>query len=186
MTPLRTPRLVIRNWEERDRDLFHRINSDDSVMEYFPFRRDRAQSDAFMDEIRQDIEADGYGWTAAELVETGQCIGFVGISPAEIEPIVPPGSTEIGWRLAPEFWGKGLVTEAASALLDHAFGPLGMDEIISFAVATNERSIAVMRRLGMTRDVGHDFDHPSVPDTHPHLQRFVLYRLKRAEWLNRR
>ena len=29
MKPLHTPRLVIRNWEERDRDLFHRINSDD-------------------------------------------------------------------------------------------------------------------------------------------------------------
>lgn len=185
MILLRTPRLVIRNWEERDRDLFHRINSDDRVMEYFPFRRTRSQADALMDEMRADIAADGYGWTAAEIVETGQCIGFVGISPAEIEPIVPPGSTEIGWRLAPEFWGHGFVTEAASALLDHAFGPLGMEEIISFAVATNERSISVMRRLGMTRDMGYDFDHPEVTDTHPHLKRFVLYRLKRGDWLKR-
>ena len=40
--PIRTERLILRNWEERDRDLFHRINSDDRVMEFFPFRRDRA------------------------------------------------------------------------------------------------------------------------------------------------
>ena len=39
MKPLHTPRLVIRNWEERDRGLFHRINSDERVMEFYPFRR---------------------------------------------------------------------------------------------------------------------------------------------------
>lgn len=185
MILLSTPRLVIRNWEERDRALFHRINSDDQVMEFFPFRRDRAASDAVMDEMRLDIAARGYGWTAAELTATGQCIGFVGLNPAEIEPIVPPGSTEIGWRLAPEFWGKGYVTEAAAALLAHAFGPLAMDEIISFAVTTNTRSRAVMQRLGMTHDPSADFDHPRVPDTHPHLKRHAFYRLSRENWLKR-
>ena len=42
MTPIRTGRLILRNWEERDRELFRRINSDDRVMEFFDFRRDRA------------------------------------------------------------------------------------------------------------------------------------------------
>lgn len=37
MIRLETPRLVIRNWEDRDRDLFFRINSDDRVMRFFPF-----------------------------------------------------------------------------------------------------------------------------------------------------
>jgi hypothetical protein len=41
MTPLRTARLILRNWEDRDRDLFHLINSDDRVMEFFPMRRSR-------------------------------------------------------------------------------------------------------------------------------------------------
>ena len=45
MKPIRTPRLILRNWEERDRELFFRINSDDRVMEFFPFRRDRTQAD---------------------------------------------------------------------------------------------------------------------------------------------
>ena len=57
MRPLRTERLILRNWEERDRELFHRINSDDRVMEFFPFRRDRAQADAVMDRMRDDIAA---------------------------------------------------------------------------------------------------------------------------------
>ena len=185
MRQIRTERLILRNWEERDRDLFHRINSDDRVMEFFPFRRDRAEADAMMDRMRKDILAHGYGWTAVEIAASRTCIGFVGLHDAEIEPIVPAGTIEIGWRLAPEFWGHGYVTEAAEALLDFGFETLGRDEIISFAVWNNHRSTAVMERLGMTRDAAGDFDHPRVPDTHPELKRHVLYRLSRDDWRRR-
>ncbi|PSJ52680.1 GNAT family N-acetyltransferase [Kumtagia ephedrae] len=184
MTPLRTQRLILRNWLESDRDLFHRINSDDRVMEFFPFRRDRAASDAMMDRMHAGIEADGYGWTAAERIDTGECIGFIGLHKAEIPGIAKPGAHEIGWRLAPEFWGKGFVTEGAAALLDFAFEELGLDEVISFAVWNNDRSTAVMKRLGMRRDG--DFDHPLVPDTHPQLKRHELYRLAAEDWRQRR
>ena len=78
MKPLHTPRLIIRNWEERDRPLFHRINSDDTVMEFFPFRRTREQADAVMDQLRAAIDANGYGFAALEIAETGEAIGFAG------------------------------------------------------------------------------------------------------------
>jgi RimJ/RimL family protein N-acetyltransferase len=71
-------------------------------------------------------------------------------------------------------------------LLVFGFGELGLEEIISFAVWNNERSTAVMRRIGMTRDPEGDFDHPRVPDTHPQLRRHVLYSLKRQDWASRR
>ncbi|MDQ6433531.1 GNAT family N-acetyltransferase [Mesorhizobium sp. LHD-90] len=179
MSLFATERLILRNWRESDRDLFHRINSDDTVMEFFPFRRDRAESDAMMDRMRAEIDRDGFGWTAAEIATTGECIGFVGLHAAEIEPVVPPGSFEIGWRLAPEYWGKGYVTEAAARLIDHGFDELGLAEIVSFAVWDNERSISVMRRLGMTKTG--EFDHPRVPDTHPNLKRHRLYRISQEE-----
>ncbi|WP_019171541.1 GNAT family N-acetyltransferase [Pseudaminobacter salicylatoxidans] len=186
MTPIRTERLILRNWEERDRDLFHRINSDETVMEFFPFRRDRAQADAKMDEMRAEIARQGYGWTAVEIAATGQCIGFVGLHDVEIEPILPAGAIEIGWRLAPEFWGHGYVTEAAAALFDYGFETLGIDEVSSFAVANNNRSTAVMERLGMRRDPSRDFDHPSVPDTHPQLRFHVFYCMTREDWQARK
>jgi len=186
MKPIRTERLILRNWEERDRELFHRINSDERVMEFFPFRRDRAAADAKMDEVRTWIDEDGYGFAAAEIAATGECIGFVGLSGTEDVDVLAPGTIEIGWRLAPEFWGKGYVTEAAEAWLDHGFETLGVDEIVSFAVHDNHRSIAVMKRLGMQADATADFDHPSVPDSHPHLKRHVLYRLPRAHWQARK
>ncbi|RAZ76957.1 GNAT family N-acetyltransferase [Mesorhizobium atlanticum] len=186
MTPIRTERLILRNWEDRDRKLFHRINSDERVMEFFPFRRDRAAADAKMDEVRAWIEEDGYGFAAAEIAATRECIGFVGLSGTEDIDVLAPGTIEIGWRLAPEFWGNGYVTEAAEAWLAFGFETLGVDEIVSFAVADNHRSIAVMKRLGMRADPDADFDHPSVPDSHPHLKRHVIYRLSREGWQARK
>jgi RimJ/RimL family protein N-acetyltransferase len=181
--PIRTERLILRNWQLRDRDLFFRINSDDRVMEFFPFRRDRGQSDAFLETLRDIIDQRGYGFAAAEVADTGACIGFVGLSPtSDLEPFIPAGAVEIGWRLAPEFWGHGYVTEAAEAWLDFGFESLGLDEIVSFAVWNNRRSTAVMERIGMRRDEAADFDHPHVPDTHPQLKRHVVYRLSRSDW----
>ncbi|MEW9836675.1 GNAT family N-acetyltransferase [Mesorhizobium marinum] len=186
MKPIRTERLVLRNWEDRDRDLFHRINSDEQVMAFFPFRRDRQAADAVMDAMRREIDRDGYGWTAVEIAASGECIGFTGLHGAEVAGVAPPGSIEIGWRLAPEFWGKGYVTEAAEALLAFGFQTLGLDEVISFAVHDNVRSLAVMERLGMRRDPSGDFDHPLVPDSRPDLKRHALYRIARSDWLSRR
>jgi len=175
---LETERLIIRNWKEEDRELFHLINSDDRVMEYFPFRRDRVASDKMMDELKSDITKLGYGYTAVELKETGECIGFCGLHHCKAEPILAYDNIEIGWRLATQFWGKGYITEAAKCLLEFGFVEMKLDEIISFAVHANQKSFAVMQRIGMRRDETKDFDHPRVPDTHPHLKLHRYYYLK--------
>ena len=186
MKEIRTPRLILRNWEERDRTLVHRINSDEQVMEFFGMRRSRAESDELFDKLRGNIDRDGFGFTAAEIAATGECIGFVGINRTDLAPFIPQGTMEIGWRLAPEFWGKGYVTEASEALLAYCFETLNLNEVVSFAVWNNQRSTAVMQRLGMQHDASGDFDHPRVPDTHPELKRHVYYRLSQAEWQQRK
>ena len=183
MTPIRTERLILRNWRDADRALFHRINSDERVIEFFPFRRGRAEADIKLDEFRAAIERDGFGWTAVEIAATGECVGFVGITRAGHLPNLADDAVEIGWRLAPEFWGQGYVTEAAAAWLAYGFETLGLAEIVSFAVEKNMRSTAVMQRLGMKRDPAADFDHPDVPETHPQLRRHVFYRLSGQQWL---
>ena len=182
MRPIATERLIIRNWRESDRDFFHEINSDDRVMAFFPFRRDRAQSDALMDRLREDIEARGHGFTALELKETGEPIGFVGLAATSLVPSIAGECIEIGWRLAPRFWGKGYATEAARRLLSFGFDELRLSEIVSFAVWNNHASTAVMRRIGMAADPDGDFDHPGVPDTHADLKRHVLYRISASDW----
>lgn len=182
MKPVETERLIIRNWEDRDRDLFHEINSDDTVMAFFPDRRTRAESDQIFDKVRKMIADTGYGFPAVELKETGETIGFTGLNTVYKAEIAPQGTPEIGWRMAGRYWGKGYATEAARAMIALAFDERGHDQLVSFAVADNHRSTAVMERLGMRRDLEGDFDHPSVPESHPHLKRHVLYRLHRADW----
>lgn len=181
MTPIETERLVIRNWQDRDRALFHEINSDDTVMAFFPFRRTRQEADSFMDRIRAEIDRDGFGFCALEVKATGETIGFAGLHRDSVVPTLPPGIVEIGWRLASRYWGKGYVTEAGRAWLGFGFDNLGLDRIVSFAVHDNHRSTAVMERLGMRRAPEHDFDHPRIPDGQPHLKRHVVYRLERND-----
>jgi RimJ/RimL family protein N-acetyltransferase len=185
MKPLETERLVIRNWQERDRDLFHEINSDDTVMEFFAFRRTRQESDAFMDRLRDGIASRGYGFTALALRDTGEAIGFAGLADTDEAAAFKPLAVEIGWRLAPRHWGKGYVTEAGRALLAFGFETLALPEIVSFAVHDNRRSTAVMERLGMTPLPDYDFDHSRVPDSRPDLKRHVFYVIRREDWLAR-
>ncbi|MCJ8510618.1 GNAT family N-acetyltransferase [Rhizobium lemnae] len=172
---LETERLVLRSWLERDRDLFREINADPKVMEFFPFRRNHAEADALFDRVNAMIKEDGLGFYAVELKETGEAMGFCGLAPANMPGIFPSETIEIGWRLATRFWGNGYITEAAAALIGHGFVAMQLAAIVSFAVEGNHRSTAVMKRIGMRRCPEMDFDHPRVPETHPHLRRHVTY-----------
>ncbi|WHA42188.1 GNAT family N-acetyltransferase [Agrobacterium larrymoorei] len=177
-----TRRLIIRDWKDDDRALFHEINSDPQVMEFFPMRRDRQESDALLERINDMIHATGFGFYALEHRETGKPMGFCGISPVTVDGVFPPGTMEIGWRLAAPYWGQGFVTEAAKALLSMSFDEKQLSEIVSFAVHDNHRSTAVMKRIGLIRDPSRDFDHPRVPDTHPQLKPHVTYALSNEQW----
>jgi RimJ/RimL family protein N-acetyltransferase len=90
-------------------------------------------------------------------------------------------AVEVGWRLATFAWGRGYATEAAREALRFGFEDAGLAEIVSFTAPVNERSRAVMRRIGMTHDPAGDFDHPALPPGH-RLRRHVLYRLSRPDW----
>ena len=183
---LETERLRVRNWQESDRPLFYEINSDPKVMEFFPHRRSVEEADAFMGKVASGIATTGYGAYALALKDTDEPIGFCALMPAAMPGLFPEETIEIGWRLAVRFWGKGYVTEAARTLLDYAFDVKKLDAVVSFAVPANRRSTAVMERLGLTRMPAMDFDHPRVPDTHPHLKRHVFYAITREAWLKRR
>ena len=133
-------------------------------------------SDAMIDRIEENFRSRGFSLWAVEIPNVAPFIGFTGLAvPAFGAPFTP--CVEIGWRLAPEYWGRGYATEAARTALTYAFGTLKMPEIVSFTSVFNLRSRAVMERLGMRRDPTDDFDHPSVREGHP-LRPHVLYRLK--------
>ena len=177
---IETARLRLRSWRAEDLAPFAALNADPAVMKYFPKPLDRAESDATVGRIDAHFGRHGFGFWAVEIKDGGPFIGMVGL----VVPLWTASFTpcvEIGWRLAAAHWGRGYASEAAAAALDHGFGALGLDEIVSCTLPANRRSRAVMERLGMRRSVADDFDHPSVPAGHP-MVRHVLYRIDAATW----
>jgi RimJ/RimL family protein N-acetyltransferase len=180
---LRTDRLLLRGFRDGDRAPFAAMNADPRVMQYFPATLTRQESDATAERIRANFDARGFGLWAVELPGRAEFIGFAGLMPPNFEAHFTP-CIEVGWRLAPDHWGKGLATEAARAAVRFGFELLSLREIVSFTVPDNVRSRRVMEKLGMQHDPADDFEHPRLPNGHP-LRRHVLYRLSRNIWLTR-
>ena len=173
---LRTERLILRRWRDSDREPFARMNRDRAVMEHYPALLSREESDAMVDCIEAHFVQHGVGLWAAELQDSGEFIGYIGLAVPRFEAAFTP-CVEIGWRVASQYWGRGLATEGARAVVSHAFGELGLGELVSFTVPANIRSRRVMEKLGMTHDPRDDFDHPLLAEGHP-MRRHVLYRLR--------
>jgi len=171
---LKTERLLLRRWREGDREPFGRQSADPVVMLYMLGTLTREESDAFVDRIEKHFDEHGFGLWAVEVPGVAPFVGFVGLSVPRFDAHFMP-AVEIGWRLDRPFWGRGYATEAAAATLADGFGRVGLREIVSFTIPTNLKSIAVMERLGMSRDPSDDFEHPGIPKGHPY-RRHVLYR----------
>jgi len=147
------------------------------VMEFFPAILTPEKTDELIDRIEQHFDRHGFGIYAAELIETRKFIGFIGLNtPGFNAPFMP--AVEIGWRLAHAYWGQGLATEGARAVVQHAFHTLRLSSLVSFTTAANLRSRGVMEKIGMVHDRAADFEHPDLAAGHP-LRPHVLYRINR-------
>ncbi|WP_018352418.1 GNAT family N-acetyltransferase [Longispora albida] len=173
-----TERLLLRRWQPSDHEPYAAMNADPAVMEHFVSTMTREQSDAQIAAFEEHFETEGFGLWAVEVRATGEFAGFTGLKWQRFEAEFTP-AVEIGWRLARSAWGHGYATEAARAALAAGW-EAGLDEIVSMTATSNLRSMAVMERIGMTRDPAGDFDFPTIPAGHP-LRRHVLYRMARPE-----
>jgi RimJ/RimL family protein N-acetyltransferase len=172
---LQTERLALVCWQDPHRAPFAALNADAEVMRFFPSTLTAEQSDAAIDAWRGQFEARGWSNWAVELRDTGEFIGFIGLSvPRRALPFSP--CVEAGWRLKRSAWGNGYATEGARECLRFGFVRLGLAEIVSFTAVVNRRSRAVMERIGM-RDANEDFEHPALPEGH-WLRPHCLYRVR--------
>lgn len=163
MELLRTPRLLLRSWEESDLPAFFDIYSRDEVTRWLGPQPRRAVAD--LDEAGRGLAR----WRAfsAELDPPHGLWAIVPVDPdgapqpqpvgtALLLPLSdadgPTGLTEVGWHLHPGHQGQGLVTEAAAALLNAA-SAAGISEVLALTDLDNTPSQAVATRLGM-RDEG--------------------------------
>lgn len=174
---IETERLILRPWREADREPYAAIMVDPEVGKWLGGPFTRRQSHERVARFTASLAETGVGRLAVERKSDRRLIGHCGLAHTPDTPPVPAG-IEIGWALAPDAWGSGFAAEAARAVIADGFARDEVAEILAFTGATNLRSRAVMRRLGMARGTDRDFDHPALPADHP-LRRHVVYALRR-------
>lgn len=87
----------------------------------------------------------GVGAFALQLRGDGAFAGYAGLFPAKLARL---GGLELGAALSPRYWRCGLATEACRAILDDAFGRLGVERVLACTDAPNFRSLALIAKLG--------------------------------------
>ena len=174
---LETDRLLLRPWLDADRAPFARMVGDPIVMRFYTRTRSRADADLWIDKMSQGLADGSSHFLAAEQTRDGAFVGMIGT--ASITHALPGNPrTEIGWIIDRPFWGKGYAPEGASAHLDHAWRMRALDEVVAFTFRGNVPSQKVMEKIGMSRDLHGDFDHPAIAPGHP-IRPHVLYRIAR-------
>lgn len=144
---LETPRLLMRAFTLDDVDAMYQLMTVPEVIRYAGNKPAQSKQDV-LDYLQQhplrDYQVYGYGRFACVWKETGQVIGFSGIK--YLEEIQ---ETELGYRFLPEFWRKGLASEAGQAVIEFAQG-LGLERLVAVIHPQNEGSQQVALRLGFT------------------------------------
>lgn len=175
-----TARLRLREWDPGDERRFYDVMNRPDVMRYLGGVQTREQWSAAYNRIAGFQRDHGHTFWIVEDRKSGDILGFCGI-----KRVNSPGAGdltgmhEVGWRLRPEAWGKGIAKEAAIESLDLAFGRFGAPEVIAMTVPENEASQAVMKRLGMLRREDLDFI-----DTRfgPELNPSIVYWMSAGDW----
>ncbi len=141
---LRTERLVMRAFEDRDLDPYAEMTADPEVMRHLgrgPF--DRAEAWHSIAFHLGHWHLRGYGHWALELAQTGEFVGRCGAYFPEGWP-----GLEVGWMLGRRHWGNGYATEAGRRALGYAFDTLGAKRVVSIMLPANHASARVAQRLG--------------------------------------
>ncbi len=144
----KTDRLMHRAMTIDDAAAFYALNSHPEVMRYTgepPLRS--------VDEARDviaaypDFDTHGFGRWGCVLKDTGALIGFCGLKYLD-----ELGEVDVGFRFLPEYWGRGLATEACRACVDFGFERMGLKRIIALVLPENLASIRVLEKVGMRFD----------------------------------
>lgn len=175
-----TERLRLREWDPEDETRFYEVMNRPDVMAHLGGVQTLVEWRAAYERVVGFQRDYGHTFWILEDAEGQQILGFCGIKRSNAPGAGSlTGKHEIGWRLRPEAWGKGLAKEAAIVSLDLAFGQFAAPEVIATTLKENEPSQGLMKRLGMTRR--EDLDYI---DTRfgPAMNPSIVYVIDRHEW----
>lgn len=175
--PLLTERLMIRPRDRRDFQACWDMNHEPGTLDYIDFPRAGSWSDdeahrRYLDETFDWQGPEGLGYfTVTARDDPDTFLGWLLLAP---EDLTGP-EVEIGWRFRSACRRMGYASEAASALVGHAFATLPVECLIADMYRANAGSMGVARKLGMR-----ERPHPERT-----TQRYVLWELPRAVWQDR-
>ena len=173
----------LRRFHTTDVENILELDSDPEVHRYLfrePPTRPRVQNETLPDIIAHYDLFPGFGQWAAELAGSGRFIGWFSLyvsTPSELR------RPELGYRLRPEHWGRGLASTVSIQLVDWAFAVLGVDTVRAETMAVNLASRRVMAKAGLRhiRTFHVHFDDP-LPGTNAGE---VEYAIHRHDWIAR-
>jgi RimJ/RimL family protein N-acetyltransferase len=147
VTRIKTDRLVIRPFEQADRDRWLELVNDPEVCRFLPPSEPATADDfsAAMAARHAMEERLGYCTWAVDESETNTLIGQCGIRPFDQDQT----QTEMAYHYLPASWNKGYASEAATAVLGHAFDTIGLDRVMAIVIAENTGSWRVLEKAGM-------------------------------------
>jgi ribosomal-protein-alanine N-acetyltransferase len=148
--PLETPRLVVRPVVKSDLPDLLRVNGDDEVTRYLPYATwtSLADGQAWLERM-QAAQATGHTlqWVIAE-----RCSGTVVGACLLFQYDAASARAELGYVLGRPWWGKGMMQEAITAVLDCAFETLGLRRIEAEVDPRNLASGRMLKALGFTSE----------------------------------
>ena len=143
---IETTRLTLRPWSLDDIDAMHRVWTDPQVRRFLwddeVISRQRAATT--VESAVATASQTGIGFWCVLLKPNNPLAGFCGFRLIE-----GTADFELLYGLLPEFWGRGLASEACYAALDYAFKNGGLTRVYARADTPNQASVRVMERLGM-------------------------------------
>ena len=144
-----TERLILRHFDVADDEAMVRVFGDPEVMRYGDGVKDAEWVRKWLRGCLEDYFSKwGFGRWAVVEKSGGRVAGFCGLRRFPDVGGVP--ETEIGYRLAREFWGRGIATEAVRAVRDYGFGTLNLSRMISIIDPRNTASINVATKVGLS------------------------------------
>lgn len=150
LKPFESERLLYRELLPSDAEAMFVMDSNPEVHRYLGGNPTQTieETRRIIEMVRKQYIDNGIGRFAAILKETGEWIGWVGL---KLERNVNGHDTfyDIGYRLRPEFWGKGYATESARAFVDYGFNILKADKICAYADESNKASRRALEKAGL-------------------------------------
>ena len=147
MAVLETSRLLLRPFRDTDLDQLAGLMANPDFMRFSLGVYDREKTQTFLNKLLSWDQAGVPSQFAVTQPADGRIIGYCGFYH---HPVEVTEDVEIGYRLHPDYWSKGIATEAARAVRDHGFQFWRLPRLISLVHRDNVASRRVAEKNGMT------------------------------------